>query len=248
MKYSATGSRYYMLLLSLLGWFSCLAAGSTGLRPAEHSSFVPSSPTNSGPSADSLEERTLRQGVAQRQPAESVEAFLQRVLPASFANPDDPPQLMQYTWRPSAFGQQLFFSANDPHEPYRLYVFMLDPYQADTYAVERFEVTPPDSDWAQLAALFFADANRDGRKELLVLVNSSVVTPTVIDGMNWPAHTTHYYTGIYGYLLADQSQRPRYQEYPHRHDLDELETAAEVRQVLAIPNRKQKTRKASQSK
>lgn len=61
------------------------------------------------PVADSTEARTLRQGVARRQPAESVEAFLQRVLPASFPNSDAQPQVIQYAWRPSAFGKQLFF-------------------------------------------------------------------------------------------------------------------------------------------
>jgi hypothetical protein len=242
MTYSATGSRYYVLLLSLLWCFSCLAAKSPGLRPAEPICFVHY--TNSSPSADSLEARTVRQGVAKRQPAESVEAFLQRVLPASFANPDDPPQLIHYAWRPNAFGQQLFVSARDPHEPYRLYVFVLDPYQADTYAVERFEVEHEASDSADLEAIFFADANHDGQKDLLVLVNSSIVTPTMIDGMNWQAHTDYYHTRIYGYRLADQGQRPHYQEYPHRADLDELETAAEVRQVLGTPNRKHKARKA----
>lgn len=248
MKDSATCSRYSVLLLSLLCGLSCLAAGSPSLLQADHLSLVPSPPPNGSPSADSTEARTLRQGVAQRQPAESVEAFVQRVLPASFANPDDRPQVMQYAWRPSAFGPQLFVSALDPHEPYRVYVFVLDPYQADAYAVERFEVEREDSDLANVAALFFADANHDGRKELLVLVNSSVVTPTVIDGMMWwQAHTDHYHTRIYGFVLADQGQRPHYQEYAHRDDLDELETAAEVRQVLATPSRKHKARKAPHS-
>ncbi|GGE94039.1 hypothetical protein GCM10011383_00930 [Hymenobacter cavernae] len=196
---------------------------------------------------DSIEARTLRQGVAKRQSAESDEAFLQRVLPASFANPDGQPQVIHYAWRPNALGKQLFFSAYDAHEHYRLYVFVLDPYQADTYAVERFEVEREDSDSAGVAAIFFADTNHDGRKELLVLVNSSVVTPTVIDGVNWQAHTSHYHTRIYGYRLAAQDQRPHYQEYPHRDDLDEFETAAEVRQVLATPNRKYKARKAPHS-
>ena len=249
MKYSATCSHYYVLLLSLLCCVSGLAAGSPSLRQADHLSLVPSPPPNGNPSADSTEARTLRQGVATRQPAESVEAFVQRVLPASFANPDDPPQVMQYAWRPSAFGQQLFVSAHDPHEHYRVYVFVLDPYQADAYAVERFEVEREDSDGANVAAIFFADANHDGGKELLVLVNSSVVTPTVIDGMMWwQAHTDHYHTRIYGYKLADQGQRPHYQAYPHRDDLDELETAAEVRQILAIPEPKYKVRKTPRSK
>lgn len=247
MKYSATGSRSYVLLLSLLCSFSCLAAGSLGLLQAEPISFAPSPLTNGSPSADSTEARTLRQGVAKRQPAESVETFLQRVLPASFANPDDPLQIIHYAWRPSAFGKQLFVSAHDPHEHYRLYVFVLDPYQADRYAVERFEVEHEASDSADLEAIFFADANHDGRKELLVLVHSSVVTPTVIEGVNWQAHASDYHTRIYGYRLSAQGKRPHYQEYPHRDDLDDLGTAAEVRQILATPNRKHKARKAPHS-
>lgn len=88
------------------------------------------------------------------------------------------------------------------------------------------------------------DANHDGQKELLVLVNSSFVTPTVIDGVNWQAHTSHYHTGIYGYKPADQGQRPHYEEYPRRRDLDEVETAAQARQFLAYPEPKRKVRKA----
>jgi hypothetical protein len=128
-----------------------------------------------------------------------------------------------------------------------LYVFVFDPYQADTYAVERFEVEHEASDLANVEAIFFADANHDGQKDLLVLVNSSIVTPTMIDGMNWQAHTHYYHTRIYGYQLVDQGQRPHYQEYRHRDDLDELETAAEVRQVLATPTLHHKARKAPHS-
>lgn len=245
-KSSATCFRYHVLLLNLLCSFSCLATGSPGLFQAEPLA-VPSPLTNGNPSADSIEDRTLSQGVAQRQLAESDEAFIRRVLPASFARPEEQLQVIHYAWRPSAFGKQLFVSAHDPHEHYRLNVFVLDPYQADTYAVERFEVEHEASDLANVEAIFFADANHDGQKDLLVLVNSSIVTPTMIDGMNWPAHTDYYHTRIYGYRLPDQGQRPYYPEYPHRDDLDELETAAEVRQVLAIPNRKDKARKASRS-
>lgn len=171
--------------------------------------------------------------------------FLQRVLPASFTDLNDAAQIIQYAWRPSTFGKQLFFSAHDPHEHYRLYVFVLDPYQADTYAVKRFEVEREDSDLANVATLFFADANHDGRKELLVLVNSSVVTPTVIDGMNWQAHTDHYHTRIYGYRPAAQGLLPHYQEHPHLDELNELETAAEVRQILALAKPKHRSRKTT---
>lgn len=179
-------------------------------KPCSPAARFPAPGQGAAAPADSTEARTVRQGVARRQPAESVEAFVQRVFPASFADPEAQPQIIPYAWRPSPFGRQLFFSAHDPHEYYRLYVFVLDPYQADTYAVERFEVEDGDSDSAGLAALFFADANRDGRKELLLLVNSSVVTPTVIDGVNWQAHTSRYHTGIYGYVPAAEGQRPHY--------------------------------------
>lgn len=245
MKYSVTYSHYHVLLLSLLSSFSYRATGSPGFQAEPLS--VSSPLTNGNPSADSIEDRTLSRGVAQRLPTESDEAFVRRVLPASFANPEDQFQVIQYAWRPSAFGKQLFVSARDPHEHYRLHVFVLDPYQTDTYAVERLEVEHEASDFADVTAIFFADANHDGRKDLLVLVNSSIVTPTVIDGVNWQAHTDYYHTRIYGYRLADQSQRPHYQEYPHRNDLDELETAAEVRQVLATPTLQHKARKAPHS-
>lgn len=183
-------------------------------------------------SADSIEARTLRQGVARRQPAETVEAFVRRVLPVSCPT-DDPSQIIQYAWRPSAFGKQLFLSAYDPQEPYRLYVLMLDPYQPGTYAVERWDAALPISDQPSLQAIFFADANQDGRKELLVLVNSSSREPVTIDGISQYGHFSHYHTRLFGYLPTINGQRPRYQELPDRPDLDDLRTAAEVREVLS---------------
>lgn len=194
--------------------------------PADYSLAVPAAPRQSV--ADSVQARTLRQGVARRQPAESVEGFLQRVLPVSFLNSDAQPKAIQYAWRPSAFGKQLFFSARDPEVFYQLNVFVLDPYQVDTYAVERFKVALIGSQIPSLTAIFFADANHDGRKELLVLAYSPSRAPASIDG-----EEAHFYTCIYGYVPAPVGQRPHYVSYPRRPDLDDLETAAQVRQVLA---------------
>ncbi|MFD2788067.1 hypothetical protein [Hymenobacter rubripertinctus] len=180
---------------------------------------------------DSIEARTLRQGVACRQPAETVEAFVRRVLPVS-CPADDPSGIVQYAWRPSTFGKQLFLSAYDPQEAYRLYVYILDPYQPNTYAVKRWEVQLPISDQPSLQAIFFADADQDGRKELLVLVNSSSREPVTEDDISRYGHFSHYHTRLYGYLPVVDGQRPRYREFPNRPYLDDLETAAEVREVL----------------
>lgn len=184
-----------------------------------------------GLSADSIEARTLRRGIAKRQPTETVEAFVRRVLPIS-CPADDPSGIIQYIWRPSAYGKQLFLTACDPQEYYRQYVFVLDPYQPDNYAVERWEVQLPISDQPSVQAIFFADANQDGRKELLVLVNSSSREPVTIDGISQYGHFSHYHTRMFSYLPIKDGQRPRYHQLPDRSELDDLRTAAEVREVL----------------
>jgi hypothetical protein len=184
---------------------------------------------------DSIQARTLRQGVARRQPGEAPEAFLQRLFPVALPYPEAP---IQYAWRPSAFGKQLIFSAQDPESFSYLDVFVLDPYQADTYAIKRFKVPAIGSQIPSIVAIFFADATHDGRKDLLVLAYSPPYAPDSPDG-----EAGRYYTTVFGYVPAPAGQCPRYVSYPRRPDLDDLETAAQVRQFLAF-QAKQHVRKA----
>jgi len=167
--------------------------------------------------------------VARRRPGEAAEAFLQRVFPVALQYPDSQPKPIAYAWRPSAFGKQLIFSVNYPESFPYLSVFVLDPYQADTYAVKRFEVPGIGSQIPHIAAIFFADATHDGRKDLLVLAYSPPYAPDSPDG-----EAGRYYTTVFGYVPPLAGQLPRYVSYPRRPDLDDLETAAQVRQFLAF--------------
>jgi hypothetical protein len=176
--------------------------------------------------------RRVRSARARRQPGE---AFLQRLFPVALQYPDAP---IQYAWRPSAFGKQLIFSTNAYASFSYMDVFVLDPYQADTYAIKRFKVPAIGSQIPSILAIFFADANHDGRKDLLVLAYSPPYAPDSPD-----REAGRYYTTVFGYVPAPAGQRPRYVSYPRRTDLDDLETAAQVRQFLAF-QAKQHVRKA----
>ncbi len=215
----------------------CGPMGSCLTAPAAHARSV----------ADSTEACTLRQGVAHRRPAESDEAFLRRVLPTSSHYFGVAKKPLVYAWRPSAYGRQLLYTAYNPEQADPcLYVYLLDPYGPNTYAVERFAVEPPEEADLGLEALFFADANHDGRKELLVLVNFHAPAPFPLEGDSvYFGHPPYYHTRLFGYLPAAEGQRPRYQEYgPGQYHLDGLKTAAQVRQALlrSAPAAKQRAR------
>lgn len=201
---------------------------------------LPSPPTGRA-LAQRLETQTREQGVAQRLPGEADTTFLRRVLPVSYPGSND---LVAYAWRLSAFGKQLFFStrggeANDGGTD----LFVLDSYQENTYAVQ---VLPIQSmgDLTDLDALFFADANHDGRKDLLALASCSLkerIKSERIrikeDGEWRNVHITHYRTDTWQCLGLDKTGRPQYEQSPERPDLDDLATAAEVRKALALPPR-----------
>jgi hypothetical protein len=89
-----------------------------------------------------------------------------------------------------------------------------------------------------LQALFFADANHDGHKDLLALSSYSLREPVKIAGAWTHGRTTHYHTDTWQYLAPDKAGRPKYEQPLSLPDLDELPTAAEVRGALAAPPRK----------
>jgi hypothetical protein len=186
-------------------------------------------PTAPGPPnqelAELIETRTLLRGEARRQRGEVDSSFVRRVLPRSFAESHD---LLAATWRASAFGKQLFFSlVSTENTDYGSELFILDPYLADTYAVYSFTI-PSLGDATSLSALFFADVNQDGQKELLALSESSLAE---IGGRE-----THYQTQVFQYVGLTSVGRPQYREdtTPPAY-LDGLATVAAVRQALAAP-------------
>jgi hypothetical protein len=177
------------------------------------------------------EDRVLRQGTVRRAPRETDTTFLKRVFPASF-----PPSrgMVAYAWHPSAFGQQLFFAYRgrvDNEGGTNLYV--LDPFQANTYAVHVLPL-PSMGDLTDLAALFFADVDQDGRKELLTLL-SCLLKGSVKDaaGQVLYGSSYHYQTLIFHYVGGAATSRSPYRlDSTPRPYLDELPTAADVRRSL----------------
>jgi TonB family protein len=191
---------------------------------------LPAPPT--GPAlARRLDAQTREQGVAQRRPGEADTAFLRRVLPMSYCGRNN---LVAYSWRPSVFGKQLFFSVQD--EEGNASLFVLDPYQENTYALQVLPITS-QGDITTLEALFFADANHNGCKDLLALSSCSLKERFKQDGQWMYIHNTHYRTDTWQYLGLDKAGRPQYESGPERSDLDDLATAAAVRQALAAHSR-----------
>jgi hypothetical protein len=172
-------------------------------------------------------------GVVQRRPGEADTTFLRRVVPTSYPLASD---LVAYAWRPSAFGKQLFFSVPGSEETtaYGRDLFVLDPFAPNTYTVQ---VLPLESmgDETALAALFFADVDHDGRKELLTLLSCELREPAFKDkhGQQAYGRFTHYQTLVFKTVGSEPTGRPRYQlDSTERPYLDELPSAAAVRQAL----------------
>lgn len=188
-----------------------------------------------GPDPEVLEAHTLRAGTATRHADETVADFLSRVLPASFAQADKP---ISYAWHPSAYGPQLFFSAPGHGEPmaeYQRWLFVLDPVGPTQYAVQTFHLE--QGDITTLEALFFADANHDGQKDLLTLTECSLREGPSKDAP-LGGRSPHYQTCAIYFRGVDKAGRPQYEQEPLE-ALDELATAAAVRQALAAPPRRE---------
>lgn len=199
----------------------------------------PTGPALTLATAQARDAQTRQQGVAQRQPGEADSTFVRRVLPVTYGQAND---LLAYAWRPSAFGKQLFFSVREDEGDVSLLV--LDPYQENTYAVQVLPLTS-QGDITTLEALFFADADHDGRKDLLALSSCSLREQVKVDGHWMTAHNTHYLTDTWQYQGLGKAGRPQYERGPERPDLNELKTAAAVRQALAAPPRRPAAAKAA---
>ena len=176
----------------------------------------------------------LRCGVARRQLAEVDTTFLKRLFPASFSGAT----LVRYAWRPSTFGKQLFFAGRERdafgQEGEGIRLFVVDPFQTDTYAVQALRLAPI-GDITNLASFFFTDINQDGQKELLALVYAEVQqTNHQKDGSRVVGRISQWQTQVFRYAGLDHTGRPHYQrDRLSRPYLNHLRTAAAVRQALA---------------
>lgn len=189
----------------------------------------------------------LKQGVVQRKPGEAEGAFVKRLFPASF---EEGSSLIRHTWRPSGYGPQLFFWHAERAEAHRLgegtELFVLDPIQPNTYAVQAL-LLEPIGDITNLLAFFFADVEQDGHQELLALVYAEVLEKGMLyDGpgdKGTPAYgrMSHWQTQVFRYAGLSPAGRPRYQrDRTPRPYLNELSSAAQVRQALARHQRRAK--------
>ncbi|MBO2012794.1 hypothetical protein [Hymenobacter negativus] len=198
----------------------------------------------SGPSESSsqrqyaAEDQMALRGVVRRAPGEADTAFLRRLFPLSFSAED----LVSYAWRPSALGKQLFFPRREVNE-YRqegedAALFVLDPFQPNTYAVQKL-LLPSIGDVTNLSAFFFADVDRDGQKELLTLVYAEVQELGTLehdDGTKERAYArmTQRHTYVFRYAGLNSTGHPRYRaDTTPRPYLNGLATAAAVRRALA---------------
>jgi hypothetical protein len=192
------------------------------------------------------EEQAWQQRQTRRLPGETDSAFVRRVLPVSYAASRD---LLAYAWRPSAFGKQLFFSTvgSNREGNAKACLVVLDPYEPDTYAVQRLflDLEADCDELPTLNAVFFADLDQDGNKELLALAacHSRLRAGTDADGVGQFADVPHYRTLVYHHSILTIDGYPYYPADPTpRPYLNGLKTVAAVRQALAAHQRREPSR------
>lgn len=237
------------LLLGVVSVYFLQVKLSSKHKQLEPLAVAPAAPRPTKPLTDSaahyMEALTLRRGMAQRRPGELDTSFLRRVLPASFPSAYNN-LVVAHAWRPTPFGNQLFFSiTNGGDNEYDLFLFILDPFQADTYAVQAFDMGNM-GDLTTVAAIFFTDVDQDRRKELLSLNECSLREGFRTDnGEMIYGHAPHYETHVFRYVGLSRGGRPQYREdRTPRSYLDELPTAAAVRQAIIKHQQRAAKRKA----
>jgi hypothetical protein len=184
--------------------------------------------------AQRREADTRWQRTARRWPGEADSTFVRRVLPRSLAAYEP---VRTHAWRPSTFGKQLFFTrsglARDNNKQ-GVDLFVLDPFQPDTYAVQVLKVENRGDLTTSLADLCLADLDHDGRQELLALARYSLREEPEVNGQVLAGHYDHFYTRAWHYAGLDPAGRPCYKEdETARPYLDELATSTAVRHALA---------------
>jgi hypothetical protein len=189
------------------------------------------------------ETQTLARGLVQRLPGEADSTFLRRVLPVSYPASY---QRLTYAWRPSAFGKQLFFTVTGTGpEWYLSFLFVLDPFQANNYTVQRLALVVYGGcdQPTNVSAILFADVNHDGQKELIALGTCSSLEPSDYkddEGKTMYGHVEHQGAVVYRYAGLNHAGHPHYEDAPTPFYLNELETADEVRAELAVHQRRRK--------
>lgn len=173
-------------------------------------------PAPGAASADQRREATTRwQRTAVRLPGEADSTFVKRVLPISYWSTDYG-DLQALACRPSPYGRQLVFTkpVNDPNMAYSSYgwhdteVFVLDPYQPHTYAVQRFYLHNGGDLPDQSVEPFVADVNADGHPDLVTLITYS---QSVSGGEGMPpGHFNYYRVEVWHTSGLDEAGRPRY--------------------------------------
>jgi hypothetical protein len=177
-------------------------------------------PAPGAASAAQRREATTRwQRTAVRLPGEADTTFVQRVLPISYPLPASYGDLQALACRPSPYGRQLVFTRSvlSPTMSYSSYgwrnteVFVLDPYQPHTYAVQRFFLGNIGDLPDQSVAPFVADVNADGHPDLVALITYSQSE----DG----GHMNYYRVEVWHTNKLDKAGRPRYRldetSYPY---------------------------------
>ncbi len=202
-------------------------------------------------SVQRAEAHTLTQGQARRLPGEADSTFLRRILPASYPASY---QRLSYAWRPSTFGKQLFFVvAGTDAEWYLSFLFVLDPFQENTYTVQRLIplVNGACDQPTAVSAILFADIDHDGQKELIALGSCSSLEPSDYkddEGKTMYGHVGHQGAVVFRYAGLDPAGRPHYEDGPTPSYFNELETAGEVRAALAAHRHHAPSRPSPKSK
>jgi hypothetical protein len=92
-------------------------------------------------------------------------------------------------------------------------LFVLDPIQPDLYAVQVLWLEPIEGELTNMAAFIFADVDRDGQKELLVLVYAEVQEVVMLEvgpGKKEKAvgRFSHWETQVFRYAGLSHAGRP----------------------------------------
>ncbi|WP_201982325.1 hypothetical protein [Hymenobacter rubidus] len=231
---------FQIRLLFLLTTFGLLAPTVSGWAQAASgaSALAGAMPESTSRQQYAAEDQLVRQGIARRAAGEADTTFLKRTFPVSFTAE----RLVAYAWRPGAFGKQLFFPRLEVneyrHEGEDAALFVLDPFQLNTYAVQKL-LLASIGDITNLSAFFFADVDRDGQKELLALVYAEVQEAGLLEHGNGTkerayARMSHRHTYVFRYAGLSKAGLPRYRaDTTPRPYLDELPTATAVRRALA---------------
>ncbi|MDO7848757.1 FG-GAP-like repeat-containing protein [Hymenobacter sp. M29] len=182
--------------------------------------------------AQRLEDQTRQRGWARRRPGETDDQFMRRALPLTLTSGG----LGAHAWRPGAYGRQLFIvsSSSQGDNQHGEDLLVLDPYRPHLYALGVLPI-PPLDDAISVVDFFFADVNRDGRPELLVLKRCDLrgTLLTRHGRSTYSGSEPRFATDVFFLAGTSRTGRPRYRpDTVYRPYLDDLPTVAAVRRAL----------------